>query len=129
MRIDPNSVFPIYEQIILRIRAAVAAGVYRPGEMLPSQRALALKLHVNPNTVRRAYEQLERDGDVVCRQGLGIFVTKRAAARAHATASEVVRNAFLHTIRTVAGDLEPETIEKAFHDAVAASAAEIEDAP
>ena len=62
MTIDPHSHLPIYLQIADEIRAAVAAGIYRPGEALPSLRAMAVEIHVNPNTVQRAYDELEREG-------------------------------------------------------------------
>src|SRR5688500_9426092 len=66
MRIDPGSHEPIYLQIVAEVRKSIAAGVYKSGEMLPSLRVLAVDLRVNPNTVQRAYDQLEREGAVVC---------------------------------------------------------------
>ena len=62
MNIDPTSAVPIYQQIADDIRQAIAAGVYKPGEMIPSIRATSLKTTVNPNTVQRTYELLEREG-------------------------------------------------------------------
>ena len=59
------------------IRAAVAAGVYRPGEVLPSLRAMATEVHVNPNTVQRAYDELEREGLIYSQRGRGLFVAER----------------------------------------------------
>ena len=69
MSVDPNNPIPIYQQIADNIRRSIAAGVYRPGEMIPSLRVLALELTVNPNTVQRAFETLEREGRAV---GFGV---------------------------------------------------------
>ena len=76
MAIDPNSHVPIYRQIVEHICGLVAAGVHRPGEALPSVRALAAELVVNPNTIQRAYQELERGGLVEKRRGLGVFVSR-----------------------------------------------------
>lgn len=84
MRIDSASHVPIFEQIVAYFRHAIAAGVYRPGEMLPSVRAAALQGVVNPNTVQRAYQALEREGLITTRKGRGAFVAEGgldAAAR------------------------------------------------
>jgi GntR family transcriptional regulator len=72
--IDPRSPVPLYEQIAARIRVAVAAEDYRPGDSLPSVRQLASTLRVNPATVVQAYRDLEREGFVEMRHGAGTFV-------------------------------------------------------
>ncbi|TWT44003.1 HTH-type transcriptional repressor YtrA [Phycisphaerae bacterium RAS1] len=87
MRVDLTSHVPIYQQIADELRRAIAAGVYRSGEMLPSQRALAVKLVVNPNTVQRAYDELERAGITFSRKGLGMFVSDTAADATRASAA------------------------------------------
>ena len=99
MTIDANSPVPLYKQIANHVRHVVAAGVYRPGEMIPSVRALALELGVNPNTVQRAYEQLEREGLVHARRGLGMFVTKEGAASAQSQSEAAVYAEFAEGIR------------------------------
>ncbi len=78
-RIDPSSPTPIYAQIADRIRVAVAAGELRAGDDLPSVRALATRLRVNPATVVQAYRDLERDRIVEMRQGSGTYVADIAA--------------------------------------------------
>jgi len=97
--IDPNSHVPIYQQIVDHIRRSVAAGVYRPGEPIPSLRQLALELLVNPNTVQRAYEQLEREGLIQARRGLGMFVTENGAVSALTKSQAAVYSAFTEGIR------------------------------
>ncbi len=84
MHIDPKSLVPIFRQIADQLRQAIDAGVYKPGEMLPSLRNLAVDIKVNPNTVQRAYEALEREGVVETRRGIGIFVLKNSRDRMNA---------------------------------------------
>ena len=72
--IDPRSPTPLYEQIAARIRVAVAAGDLEAGDALPSVRALARELRVNPATVVQAYRDLALDGFVEMRHGQGTFV-------------------------------------------------------
>jgi GntR family transcriptional regulator len=72
--IDPRSPTPLYAQIADRIRLAVAAGELVKGESLPSVRALATQLRVNPATIVQAYRELERDRILEMRQGSGTFV-------------------------------------------------------
>ena len=75
INIDPSSGLPIYLQIAQQIRTAVAMGRLQPEEPLPSVRQLAVELAVNPNTVARAYLDLEIDGVIYKRQGAGTFVS------------------------------------------------------
>lgn len=86
MIIDPKSNVPIFRQIADQIREAVDAGVYQPEEALPSLRALAVEIRVNPNTVQRAYDELEREGVIESRRGVGVFVVdqRRLAAGSRA---------------------------------------------
>jgi GntR family transcriptional regulator len=98
MRIEPASTVPIFQQIADGIRAAVAAGVYRPGDLIPSVRAQATKLVVNPNTVQRAYEQLEREGIVESRKGTGMVVSSRATSVAKNGSGGAVRATFTQGI-------------------------------
>ena len=72
-RIDPEA-GPIYEQIVHQTEAALARGELNPGDKLPSARMLAEAMRVNPNTVIRAFEVLERHGITETRRGLGTFV-------------------------------------------------------
>jgi len=77
MIIDPGSTVPVYRQIVEQVCRAIDAGVYRPGEALPSQRTLAMELRVNPNTVQRAFDELLRDGVIESQRGRGVFVVDR----------------------------------------------------
>lgn len=73
-RLIEHSGVPIYRQIQDQIRLGIASGQLRAGEQLPTVRALAVELSVNPNTVIKAYNELERDGVVRTEQGTGTFV-------------------------------------------------------
>ena len=99
MRIDPQSHVPIFQQIADGVRSAIAGGVYRPGESLPSVRAMAIELRVNPNTVQRAYEGLERDGVVESRRGVGMFVLRRGAQSAKNQAEAAVQATLQRGVR------------------------------
>ena len=95
-RIDSRSPTPIYAQIAARVRVAVASGELSRGDGLPSVRALATQLRVNPATVVQAYRDLEQEGLVQMRQGAGTFVVdvapeRRARERASA-AKRLVRD-------------------------------------
>ncbi len=77
LRVDPRSSEPLFEQLVFQVKRAVAEGALEPGSKLPSVRELARELAINPNTVVRAIEALERDGVIVRRQGAGCFVSDK----------------------------------------------------
>lgn len=74
IQIDGKSGVPFYRQINEQIKIAVARGRLRPGDRLPTVRQLAVDLAVNPNTVVRAYRELELEGVIETQQGSGTFV-------------------------------------------------------
>jgi GntR family transcriptional regulator len=73
-RVTPQSGEPIYEQLIRQIKHAIVTGAMKQGDQLPTVRELAAKLVINPNTVSRAYRELEREGLVETTAGRGSFV-------------------------------------------------------
>ena len=79
IRVEPSSSVPVFQQIADEVKSAVARGACVPGETIPSVRQMAAQALVNPNTVARAYRELERDGIVFTRKGLGVFVSEAAA--------------------------------------------------
>ncbi|WP_411677909.1 GntR family transcriptional regulator [Caproicibacter sp.] len=93
--LDYKSRLPIYEQLYRSITRMAAMGAMEPGEALPSVRALAQELGVNPNTVQKAYQMLERDGIIFSVQGKGSFLAgdESAVARRKSLALEKVREA------------------------------------
>jgi GntR family transcriptional regulator len=74
--VNTASRLPIYQQLVNQIREAIARGELQPEERLPSVRQMSAELIVNPNTVARAYTELERAGMLVSRAGLGMFVAQ-----------------------------------------------------
>ena len=86
LNVDSSSPTPIYAQLERAIRAAIATRALEPGAQLPTVRQLAVDLAVNANTVARVYAQLERDGILETRRGVGTFVRGEpspAEARVH----------------------------------------------
>ncbi len=75
--LDAGSRVAIYEQLVRQVREGVARGDLKDEERLPSIRSLARELVVNPNTILKAFAELERDGLLVSRHGLGYFVAAR----------------------------------------------------
>ena len=82
LRVDPLSPTPLFEQLAVQVKAAVARGELEQGDRLPSVRELARRVSINPNTVAKAYQALESEGVVVRRQGAGVFVKGGAHALA-----------------------------------------------
>ena len=75
-RLDYRDARPIYEQVKDGLRRLMVTGVLAPGEKLPSVRSLAMDLAINPNTIQRAYAQLEMEGYVYSVAGRGTFVAE-----------------------------------------------------
>ena len=76
LHIDYNDRRPIYEQLCEQIKQMVLLGVYAPGSQLPSVRQLAVELALNPNTVQRAFSELERQGVICPVKGKGNFISQ-----------------------------------------------------
>ncbi len=100
--VDPRSGVPIYQQVIDQVKRSVALGTLTPGEQLPTVKALAISLTVNPNTVARAYRDLERDGIIETSPGRGSFIrgngvvgemTRAVADVAEKSVGEAIREA------------------------------------
>ncbi len=81
MRLNPSSGTPLYLQLIDHLKHAIESGVIRAGEQLPSVRKMAEDLLINPNTVVRAYRDLETEGIVELRHGSGVFVRESVSGR------------------------------------------------
>ncbi len=81
-QVEYHSGIPVYRQIINQACAAVAAGTFQPGDQLPTIRVLSERLHVNPNTVAKAYRELELKGIIVSERGSGSFIQAPPAAPA-----------------------------------------------
>src|SRR6476469_9246215 len=78
LRPNPSSGVPIYLQLMEQVRHSIETGALRPGEQLPGIRPLAEELVINPNTVAKAYRELEHEGVIELRHGAGAFVSTPA---------------------------------------------------
>jgi len=81
LRPNPSSGVPIYLQLMEQVKHAIETGALRPGEQLPGMRPLAEELVINPNTVAKAYRELEHEGVIELRHGAGAFVSGNARAK------------------------------------------------
>ncbi len=100
LTVDPRSGVPIYLQVIEQIKRSVAVGVLSAGEQLPTVKQLALDLTINPNTVAKAYRELERDGVIETSPGRGSFVKSNGVTdTTKAAATDVARDAIETAVR------------------------------
>ncbi|HET7814006.1 MAG TPA: GntR family transcriptional regulator [Candidatus Baltobacteraceae bacterium] len=100
LTVDTRSGVPIYLQIIEQVKRSVALGVLAPGEQLPTVKQLALDLTVNPNTVARAYRELERDEVIETAPGRGSFIRGNGTVdAARSAASDVTALAIDQAVR------------------------------
>jgi GntR family transcriptional regulator len=90
-RIDFNNRLAIYDQVVRQIKFAVAGAILAEGELVPSVRELARELRINPNTVVRAYHQLQDDGILTPVRGTGLAVTAGAAKQCRSERVELIR--------------------------------------
>jgi GntR family transcriptional regulator len=94
LKIDTSDGTPIYLQIVEQIKRSVAVGRLKPEDPLPSVRQLALDLTINPNTVARAYLELEHQGFIYKRQGQGTYVCTQALGAARRERNKIVSGLF-----------------------------------
>jgi len=90
--IDADNGIAIYEQIVRQVKFAVANGVLVPGELLPSVRTLAVKLAINPNTVAKAFQQLQSEGVVMPLRGKGLAVRDDAVQSCRVARREILED-------------------------------------
>lgn len=86
-----DSPIPPYEQIVTQVIFAIASGVLEPGTLIPSVRELGPQILVHPNTVAKAYQELERMGVIVARRGKGMEVTPEAGELCRARRQAIIR--------------------------------------
>jgi GntR family transcriptional regulator len=113
-RPNPASGVPVYLQLIEQVKHAIDVGALRPGDQLPAIRRVAEDLVINPNTVAKAYRELEHEGVIELRQGSGAFVSENGRAGRVArvrTAQPVLQGALE---RLITAGLTPEEIRRLF---------------
>jgi GntR family transcriptional regulator len=96
LRLNPASGVPLYLQLIEQVKHAIETGAIRAGEQLPSVRQMAEDLVINPNTVARAYRDLEQEGIIELKHGSGAFIRESMVARSRLMqkAQTVLESAF-----------------------------------
>lgn len=107
-RIDNQSRQAVYEQIAQQVEKYVLSGILTSGEKMPSVRKLSVELNVNPNTVQRAYTELERGGVIVTAPGRGAFVSDSGAT----VLREVRRKEYLKKLEEVLMELKISNVKK-----------------
>ncbi len=111
--VRPDSPVPIYEQITAQIVFRIAAGDLVPGELVPSVRDLAQRMLVNPNTVARAYQDLERVGVLEAKRGRGMEVTSEGPPLCDQLRRDIVRARLRDVLReAMAGSLTLEEVQE-----------------
>lgn len=98
-RIDPHNGVPIYDQIVRQVKFAVARGVLRQGELVPSVRELSRQIAVNPNTVARAYRDLQNDGVLAGIRGTGLEITLEADQICRDDRTDIIRQRLESVLR------------------------------
>ena len=94
IEIDPSLPHPLFEQVALQIKFAIAAGTVRADEMIPSVRDLARQLAINPNTVVRAYRLLQDEEILSPRRGMGLVVTENSQEKCQKQRKEFFKERF-----------------------------------
>ena len=100
--IHPDSPIPIFEQIVSQVIFGIASGAVEVGELIPSVRELGVQLSVHPNTVAKAFQELERKGVVAARRGKGMEVTPEAPELCQKYRQEIVRERIREALREAA---------------------------
>lgn len=122
--LDGRSGVSPYLQVVQQVRHALRLGLLREGDQLPTVKDVVARLAINPNTVLKAYRELERDGLVAARPGIGTFVTRAltdASLAAHGPLRQDLRRWLAKARRA---GLDEESIEALFMSTFRAAAAE-----
>ena len=109
--LDARSGVSPYLQVVQQVRQAMRLGLLREGDQLPTVKDVVASLAINPNTVLKAYRELERDGLVVTRQGVGTFVTRTLTDASLAAHEPLRRDLVRWLTRARRAGLDDESIE------------------
>jgi GntR family transcriptional regulator len=113
LQIDARNGLAVYDQIVRQVKFAVADGALTTGELVPSVRELARELAINPNTVARAYRQLQDDGVLDAVRGTGLAVAAAARRPCQAERTRLIRARLRQVLEEAAlSGLDPQEIEQ-----------------
>ena len=111
--INENNGVAIYEQIVRQVAFAIAEETFKVGQMLPSVRALSVQLAINPNTVARAYQELQADGILETLRGRGLVVCSGATKRCKEIRRTVIAESLKEALtQALQGGLEADEIRE-----------------
>jgi GntR family transcriptional regulator len=110
-RIDRRSGVAAYLQLVQQVRQALRLGLLQPGDQLPTVKEVVAATAINPNTVQKAYRELEHEGLVEARRGVGTFVVRSLGRGAGVTDGELRADLVAWTQRARAAGLEREDVE------------------
>lgn len=97
-QIDPKKNIPLYEQVIQQVKELCARGLLKPNEKLPSVRDLSSQMLINPNTVSKAYQELERQGIIITIRGRGTFISEKITPSYDPQKAEKIQQALKEVI-------------------------------
>ncbi len=112
--LDGRSGLSPYLQVVQQVRQALRLGLLREGDQLPTVKDVVAKLAINPNTVLKAYRELERDGLVAARPGIGTFVTRTLIDASFAAHGPLRRDLRRWLVKARRAGLDEESIEALF---------------
>lgn len=119
IQIEPSNGVPIYEQIVRQVKFAVADGTLVPGQLVPSTRDLARQLAVNPNTIQRAYQQLQAEEVLESLRGRGQAVCQGAVDRCVLQRGDIIKSRLNQVVAEgLSSGLEPEQLRQVFEQAL-----------
>ena len=119
LSIEPNNGIPIYEQLIRQVKFAVAEGIVVPGQLVPSVRELAKSLAINPNTVQRAYLELQSEEVIETRRGRGMAVCTGAKRRCVGDRQLLLGERLSAVVgEAIRSGLEPDRLREMFDKAI-----------
>lgn len=117
--VDTRSGVPIYKQIVRQIEKGIMGGLLKPGDQLPTVREVALELIINPNTVARAYRELEHVGVIESIQGRGTFISSDLSRPSGEDKEMAIKEKIEELIREARQlNVSPDKLEKMFKKAL-----------
>ena len=120
--IEPGNGLAIYEQIMRQVKFAVAGGALQPGQRVPSLQELSTTLALNPNTVARAYRELQSEGVLEMVRGIGLEISSKAVKRCQQERDNLIRKR-LHSVLIEArrSELSDAELRRMFDEELATS--------
>ena len=122
VHVDVRNGLAVYDQIVRQVKFAVADGALRTGDLVPSVRELARELAINPNTVARAYRQLQDDGIVEAVRGTGLAIAAAARRQCQSERTKLIRSRLRMVLEeALHSGLDEQEIESLMRDELASA--------